>query len=682
MDKKIKELLSNSNNSKMAIYGLGTETERLLKETESPHIIIGLLDGFRTNGEIYGYPIISLDEAVAKEVSLILVVARPGSCKAIAKRIGSFCRENSIELYDVRGKNLLDENTVRYNLSDVNYLPKQDLIEKINRNDVISFDLFDTLVMRKIQAYYDIFEIMQVRLSESGIIIPDFSKIRLALEKELSKEESPSLEKIYERLIRLTGCNYITADKLADMEYEIDISFLVAREEMVKILGYAASLGKRVFLTTDTYYSREQIENILKELRIVGFSDLLVSSERNTYKIQNLFEYLLKANPDTTPEKILHIGDDERADIECSSKYGISSFRIPSAADLWEELGELGTSQMPLNLSDKVKIGLFTSKLFNNPFVFEKEKVRISDAKGLGYLLFAPIISDFSIWFEKGVKDSGINQTLLCARDGYLIQRLWNCLKNGPRAIYFLTSRTAAIRAGMIDDQDIAYVDSMKFGGSEKDCLKVRFGINEECENPDERKQVIINRAKLLKENYRKYINNQNVRDEESAVFDFVAKGTTQLYLSKLFNHHLKGFYFLQLEPEFMKNKNLDIVPFYSDSERETSEIYDNYYILETIVTSPFPSVDEFDEAGEPVYAKETRSERDIACIMKVQEGIIDYFKEYIKYVPESLRKENKKLDEVFLSLVNKFEITDEDFISLKVEDPFFGRMTDVKDLI
>ena len=131
-----------------------------------------------------------------------------------------------------------------------------------------------------------------------------------------------------------------------------------------------------------------------------------------------------------------------------------------------------------------------------------------------------------------------------------------------------------------------------------------------------------------------------------------------------------------------MKDKGLDIVPFYSDAERDSSEIYDNYYILETIMTSPYPSVDEFDESGEPVYAAETRSKEDIECIMQVQEGIIDYFCDYISIVPEPLRKENKKLDEAFLSLVNKLEICDKAFLRLRVEDPFFGRMTDVKDLI
>ena len=43
-----------------------------------------------------------------------------------------------------------------------------------------------------------------------------------------------------------------------------------------------------------------------------------------------------------------------------------------------------------------------------------------------------------------------------------------------------------------------------------------------------------------------------------------------------------------------------------------------------------------------------------------------------------SARTENKQLDEKLLALVNRVQILDEDFLALKVEDTFFGRMTDI----
>ena len=131
-----------------------------------------------------------------------------------------------------------------------------------------------------------------------------------------------------------------------------------------------------------------------------------------------------------------------------------------------------------------------------------------------------------------------------------------------------------------------------------------------------------------------------------------------------------------------MSDKGLDIEPFYSDPEKNTSAIFDNYYILETMLTSPYPQMLEMDENGDPVFADETRSVVGIEVFKSAQEGIIEYFKDYITIVPENSRTVNKKLDEKLLELVNKVQILDEEFLGIKVEDPFFGRMTDIRDVI
>ncbi|MBQ6575859.1 MAG: hypothetical protein IJL90_07120, partial [Lachnospiraceae bacterium] len=109
---------------------------------------------------------------------------------------------------------------------------------------------------------------------------------------------------------------------------------------------------------------------------------------------------------------------------------------------------------------------------------------------------------------------------------------------------------------------------------------------------------------------------------------------------------------------------------------------FDNYYILETILTAPFPQMLEFNDEGAPVYAKETRSENDLRCFVRAQAGIMQFFEDYISIVPEGVRSVNKPLDEALLALVNRVRILDDDFLSLKVEDPFFGRMTDIRDVL
>ena len=101
-------------NRKIALYGLGTETERALHALGEGYEIVGLMDSFRTDGELFGKNIISFDHAVIAGVGLIIVVARPGSCRAIAKTIGERCRREGIVLMDIRGKNLLETRKVSY----------------------------------------------------------------------------------------------------------------------------------------------------------------------------------------------------------------------------------------------------------------------------------------------------------------------------------------------------------------------------------------------------------------------------------------------------------------------------------------------------------------------------------------------------------------------------------------
>ena len=677
----IKDVLEKYKDEKMALYGLGTETERFINEYGDSVAIVGLLDGFRTEGEIYGYPIIPIKDSLAKGVQLIIVVARPGSCKAIAKRIGAFCSDNNIALFDVRGRDLLAATNVSYDFSGIKGCSGKKLLEMIAKADVVSFDIFDTLITRTVLSYTDIFELLDIHLREKGIIIPDFARLRIHAEKELSKNSAPGIEEIYRFVLKKAGGSFISASELADMEWELDKSTVIERKDVCEIFRTAVSDGKEVVITTDSYYSKRQMEKLLENLDLTGSEEVLVSCEHGTSKTQSLYLVLKEKY---NGKKILHIGDDEAADIEKASVNGIDTCRIYSGNDLYDCLGGLGLDNEIKTLSDRMKVGMFISNVFNSPFWFEEDAQRlsVSNASQIGYLFCAPMITDFVLWMRQKAEEQDYTQILFCARDGYLPGKLYREISPDTKSVYFLSSRTAAIRAGMEDEKDIEYVDSMKYFGSPEEALKTRFGIAVEDIAKIERRKEILLKSEIQRGNYKKYIQKLDMCDNSIAMFDFVAKGTTQMYLQKLFSQHIKGFYFLQLEPEFMSDKGLDIEPFYSDEEKNSSAIFDNYYILETMLTSPYSQMEEFDENGEPVFADETRSGTDIKVFEQAQAGIRKYFEEYISLVPQCARYENKMLDEKMLALVNMIQIKDEDFMALKVEDPFFGRMTDIKDVI
>jgi len=674
-------MIFDSIKSAIALYGLGTETQRFLSDHGDKLSVVGLLDGFRIDGEMYGYPIIPLEETIEKNVSRIIVIARPGSCKAITKRIGGFCKQNGIELFDVRGRDLLAPADVAYDFHSVKGYTISDLKNEIKEADVVSFDLFDTLVARKVWQYSDVFELVDMRMRENGIVIPDLAQFRLRAEKELSKDKSPKLVEIYDKVLEWAGTDMVSDRDIADIEWTTDRSVIFPREDVCTVFREAVDSGKRVVITSDCYYEKTQIESLLESAGITGYDKLIISSEYGTLKTQGLFDELVALYPN---KKILHIGDDELADIECATNKGIDTFRIYSGIQLLDILGGLGLEEHMRTLADRVKVGQFISSIFNSPFVFENNDRRLCvyNSEDIGYLFCAPMITDFVHWMKNRVQSDGIGQILFGARDGYLPQKLYEMLESDERSVYFYTSRTAAIRAGVESREDIEYVDSMKYSGSLDEATKVRFGIDVSDGAGVDRFARILDKAKQQRENYKKYIDSLGIGEGETAFFDFVAKGTTQMYLDKLFKQHIKGFYFLQLEPEFMADKGLDIEPFYSDEEKDSSAIFDNYYILETVLTAPHPQMLEIDDAGKPVFASESRTESDLKVFERTQAGIVRFFRDYTDILPASAREVNKQLDEDLLALINKVRILDEDFLSIKVEDPFFGRMTDIRDVL
>ena len=131
----------------IAVYGLGNSTKEILKRAGKHVHIVGLLDGYRTEGEMYGMPILSMEELPARNVTAVLVAARPASKRIIVNRIAGFCKAHGIKIIDAEGNEL----SVRAAGSPVSFTAgtdRREIMDKMDAHEVISFDVFDTLLMQ------------------------------------------------------------------------------------------------------------------------------------------------------------------------------------------------------------------------------------------------------------------------------------------------------------------------------------------------------------------------------------------------------------------------------------------------------------------------------------------------------------------------------------------------------
>ena len=90
------EALGKYKGKTVAVYGLGKAAEEVAKQLKGQFFIAGLLDSFRESGSLYGYDILDLNEALLRGTACIVAAARPGSCRAIERRIGAWCRRQGV----------------------------------------------------------------------------------------------------------------------------------------------------------------------------------------------------------------------------------------------------------------------------------------------------------------------------------------------------------------------------------------------------------------------------------------------------------------------------------------------------------------------------------------------------------------------------------------------------------
>lgn len=668
---------------KIAIYGLGQETEKNIDKLARIYNIVGLLDSFATTGYLYGYQIIDIDTAIEEyDIQKIIVIARPGSCRAIAEKIRKKCTDSNVELVDINNNNLLIKKQIRYDLHGINGYTFNQFYELVNKVDAVSFDLFDTLVTRPVQTRECLFDIIENKHKEYGIEIDSFVQKRLEAEIILSRKAAPCLAEIYKYII--PEIDKETIDRLVQIEFDIELSMLVPRNDVVKLVDEVYRLGKRVFVTTDTFYSEGMIQRILGKCNISSPITIINSCDNNTSKTKSLFSVLINK---AKTSSILHIGDDIVADVESAEKAGLCAFHIYSPIDFYNMVGGFGLDEYVQSLSDRIKVGMLISKVFNNAFLFEEDGlIAIDSLKTLGYTLFAPMLYDYTEWIGQQSDGTDGANLIFSARDGFILQKLFS-LRRERENSYFLTSRIAAIRAGVECEEDIQEIEKTGYTGSLSERIRTRYGIDilNESYKTDSAEGVlnyasfILESAKDKKNNYLKYINKTvSFSSMEPFFVDMTAKGTIQKFLEKIISRRMRGLYFLQLEPDFAKANNLEIDTFYDINDVTGQSVFDDFYILEPIVSSKDSTLEEFDINGDPVFSPEVRTEDEIRAMDEIQAGILEYALQYLAICPFDEIKINQELDEKVFKLIHKISISAKDFYNIRNIDSFVNRSTHI----
>ena len=598
------------------IYGMGKQTEYLLDEFRD-YPFVAILDGYCSDGFFHSKPIVSLKSLEGKDIR-ILIVARKASEKIIYRRIREFCNTQNILVYNLQGEllcvNKLNVNNPYFNIN------KENLIDAINSHDNISFDIFDTLLVRKVLYQEEIFALVEQRCKPSF----NYKNLRVHVEKELSRKKVPTIYDIYDEIQKVTNISYIERENLLKSEIEVEKQSLIIREEMLDVYEHAIKNGKNVSLISDMYLSKSVLEDILYNLGIKGYKKLYISSEYGTDKAKRLFEIYKN---EIEPRKCLHIGDSEFFDGECALTQGIDCFIIKNSSEMFD------ISLLSNEINNNLISELSFSRLFNNPFALYNcnGRVKISNPFDVGYCILAPILVIFLLWLKQNLLQDEIDRILFISRDGYLLKMIYDKMacedKKLPKSEYLLISRNLGIATTIENEKDIIEAEKYPFAGSKEEMLKKRFYlVRDKCNSVLDYKEAIIKRAAELRKDYEKYLHSFNLKDEKVAVFDFVSTGTVQMCLEKLLNKKLNGYYYQKIDTDNMEKQALFIKSFIENYE------CDNYFMLEPMIKETTPSISLVNANGLPVYFDEFIDINQQETVKKIQSGALAFVEDFIKF--------------------------------------------------
>lgn len=477
-----------------------------------------------------------------------------------------------------------------------------------------SFDLFDTLVTRRVQHPQDVFLCIEATgkvVYRSGLfkLIP-FRKLRILSEKivrKFSKKEDINIYQIY----NFIGFFVKNSDEILDLEVSIEYKALYPISKYVELINSYVEQGERVCITSDMYLSKQIILEILSRNNI-KVKDVYVSSEVGLTKGSgSLFKYIAK-DQNVELENIIHYGDNRVSDVEVPKKLGIHAIHVGDAE------------------------GYKSTNILN---VLKSKQEHALNR--VGFTFAGPISYAFSYYINK----NNFNENIVFgARDSYMFEKAYNTFFNQDKVnstFYTRVSRSLVYLPSVYFTKNLDYI----FEGSltcneffkridilcpdKFDGLNL-WAVKDEVENYL-KNQVIF--FELLEENSNRLLQylKENGFDNNVSFVDIGWRGSVQDSLVSMLDEvDIQGFYIGTIKPNDKKKG------FIFQNKRP---IKNYFYILqcisyfEFIFTEPEKSLNRIEYLNEHFQYVFTDDEDNEQILLRkyLKQGAWDFFEEFKK---------------------------------------------------
>lgn len=562
------------------------------------------------------------------------------------------------------------------------------------KTKVVSFDIFDTLIMRPFWNPTDLFVFLnsyfrKLTENETGM---DFSKIRIEAEKTARKKlcikekQEITLDEIYKEIELVTNVNHDIIESIKKKEEEEEIRFCTQRKVAKEIYELAKYLGKKVICVSDMYLPMETIRKMINK-NGYDIKTIYLSAEINLTKFtKDLYTYVINELK-VEPQEIVHIGDNYFSDYENAKKCGINGQFLPKAVDVFcdenitNALGNLFKKNIPLweNNSNglnfmgiRCMLALVANSYFDNPYrTFNNETDFNADPNLIGYYALGMHLFGITDWILKNTAEGRYKKVVFFARDGYWTMKAYEILKqvyDNPADKYYLyISRRALVPVTLKSKYDfyklselidiykytpktvLKYIKNILYNveNLETECNKIGIDVNKKFTDKTEFNNymnLIIDKfydkekhEKMLCE-LKKYF--LNVFTDGACAFDIGYSAKPELYLSKLCCKPIDTYFVNISNEEALKHAKIGGFKLnsYFDYRPAITGV-----VRESLMSTSDPSCIGYDinEQGDviPVFEEENHNYQNRFIFDAMQSKALEFIEDVVKIFNENIKE-------------------------------------------
>lgn len=531
------------------------------------------------------------------------------------------------------------------------------ICQLIDQHDLISFDVYDTALLRNVLYPADIFDIVEIELKGKGIFLSNFKQIRVRAEEKArsnSNKEDIHLNDIYRIISKKVGVQL--SEQIKEIELSLEERFTIANSFIKRVYEYARSKRKNIIFISDMYLDKQFIGSLLNKNGYDCF-ELYVSGELGISKASsNMYRYVkgkLQEN-----QKWLHIGDNYISDYTNARNNGITAYYYRALRD-----------RVILDKQYTIEYSIMKAIQVNYSYTLED----MSYWERFGVNTVSSLFFGFTNWLVKQLK--GKDNVYFLSRDGYLpykIYKMFQKVLNGqlPEARYIYASRRAYQIPNIVCEDQKQALDVLtaynsrldqkitldeifrNLGLSRESYTKLldNHGINNKFDIKSKRdrnklKEIIrtiypdiLNKFQQEIELLNKYFK-QNMLHEcrEINLVDVGWRCSTQQAIQNITKIKTNGYYFGTAHNvyENIRNNVRGYAFHLGKPLRNANAIMNNVMMYELIFSAPHGSVVGFREEGStvvPVLKDVEKNEYLYECINVFQSGVLKIIVKYLDY--------------------------------------------------